>query len=182
MMRKVFVLLMVLLAAAGTIFAADTKQDVVEITANVGDRTVYRFTQNEYTDIKNDVAGDKVTDTDISDGAASFYASAKTNSETAITMKVKATGLTRVVNDEYTSDVVTLTINGTEFSDEAESTYESNGYLDGEEVITFTEEGITSSTLEGYRPFSEQLRLSADFSEATAGDYVAFVTLIADAQ
>lgn len=183
-MRKVFLLLIVLLAAAGTIFAADTKQDVVKITANVGDRTVYRFTQNEYTNIEKDMEADPVTETgkNISGGSVSFYASAKTNSETAITMKVKATGLTRVVNGEYTSDVVTLTINDTAFSDEAESTYASNGYLGGEKVITFTEKDITSSTLEGYRPFSKQLNLSANFSEATAGYYVAFVTLIADAQ
>lgn len=182
MMRKVFVLLMVLLAAAGTIFAEGTKHDVVKITATVDDGTVYRFTQNEYTNIENDVTKDEVTDTDISDGKASFYASAKTNSETAITMKVKATGLTRVVNNEYTSYVVPLTINGIKFSDEAESTYESNGYLGGENVITFTEQNIDSPKLNGYRAFSKQLSLSADFSEATAGDYVAFVTLITDAQ
>lgn len=175
-MKKVFVTLLMLMMVVG-LFAAE-KEDTVIIQANVANKNIAAFTKSQITatdDFSSDLTdSEKTLDTD---GETSFYASARTNSHSLITVKIYATALTKT-NDDDTTTSYPLVINTKSYETAISTEATDNKTLakanDGT-VVTFSEKKGN-----GLRVFSNELDISANLAEAEAGKYEAYITMVVE--
>lgn len=175
-MKKVFVTLLMLMVVVGLF--ADEKEDTVIIKANVANKNFAAFTKTQI--ISTDDFCNDLTDSEKklnSEGKTSFYASARTNSHSLITVKIYATALTKT-NDDSTTTSYPLVINGktyeTAISTEATEN-KTSAKANDDTVVTFSE-----TTGNGLRVFSKKLEISANLAGAEAGDYSAYITMVVE--
>lgn len=190
MMRKVFVLLMVLLATTGIVLAEDITTDKLTVQATVSGETRIAFTSN---DLKGNV-GDFIKFTDNendkweSDSTYSgivIYASAITNQRGALDLTLKGTALTRLTakdggiasDDSAASASLTVAID-----DGKNSSITFNTPASAADVIPSDEDGITFTVINaGAKKRGDSVKLTLTTTElqtAAAGSYEAYLQLI----
>lgn len=189
MMRKVFVLLMVLLATTGIVLAEDIT-DKLTVQATVSGETRIAFTSNDlegnvgdftkFTDNENDKWESDPTYSDIV-----IYASAITNQRGALDLTLKGTALTRLTakdggiasDDSAASASLTVAID-----DGKNSSITFNTPASAADVIPSDEDGITFTVINaGAKKRGDSVKLTLTTTElqtAAAGSYEAYLQLI----
>lgn len=200
-MKKVIAFFVTFIVLTGCVFAADS--DSVKVTANVDPKTIVAITSDPYTSTdeepNKDDFGDGIGLDNISAGlkkSTPFYVSAKTNRSGALVMKLYGTALTLTSNNAIVvgakvenGQAIALTVNTVSeegvtnlnlTADEDTITFSTPATTAGsaptntEECITFTESSPVGT---GFRALTQALQVTADGSNAQAGDYVAYLTL-----
>ncbi len=200
-MKKVIAFFVTFIVLTGCVFAADS--DSVEVTAKVDPKTIVAITSIAYTSPDTDPSKDDFINGielgNISAGpteSTTFYVSAKTNRNGALVMKLYGTALTLTSNNVIVDgatvgnwQAIALTVKTVSgenvsnmnlsvnkdtitFSTPATTSVES-APTNAEECITFTESPVGT----GFRALTQALQVTADGSNAQAGDYVAYLTL-----
>lgn len=189
MMRKVFVLLMVLLATTGIVLAEDIT-DKLTVQATVSGETRIAFTSNDldgnvgdftkFTNNENDKWESDPTYSDIV-----IYASAITNQRGALDLTLKGTALTRLTAkdggiasaDSAASASLTVAID-----DGKNSSITFNTPASAADVIPSDEDGITFTVINaGAKKRGDSVKLTLTTTElqtAAAGSYEAYLQLI----
>lgn len=186
-MKKVVAFFLIAVVAMTTVFADDhvSLTDTVQISA----------TRSTYTDIafyeKSGEYSVKAPDIQwgVTDGekTTTYYLYMKSNNTGAFNVEIYATGMTR---DGSANDVVPLMIQiGIE--PDASDKYEFNKAADGNEAENGTDKTDKNNypikianfivAGNGMRDNSTAVTFSADFSNASAGSYYGYVTVVASA-
>lgn len=184
-MRKIAISLVLLISVLSSVFAAEDNLKV-KLTVNKLPVAV-SFTANKYVDPTSDPSDAEFTTKDSDDPVISidnsnyktetFFASAKTNSSSALTLYVEYTDL---VNGNATPIPISISTSGKSYSTQQNNTVEGTGKIslvEGRKAIKL--EDPTTSFI-GMRAISHELSVSineADYITALEGNYVATLTL-----
>ena len=183
-MKRRIILCILFCLIAGCAFAVE---DNLKVKLTVDELPVtVSFTASKYVDPKSDPSDAEFTTKD-SDGPVisiknykteTFFASAKTNSSSALTLYVEYTDL---INGNATPIPISISTSGKSYSTQQNNTVEGTG------KISLVEEGRKAIKLEdpttsfiGMRAISHELSVSineADYITALEGNYVATLTL-----
>ena len=152
-MKKLLIALMLIAVVITPMFAADGNKDLA-VKTTVAEISEYGFTEAQYTDAKTAltlITGEQV----IADGAK-FFASVRTNSNAAVSVKLYNTDLVKG------TDTITLKLNNSEAYNDAASAL---GLINNAETANL-------------RAISEAFTLNYDASAASAGEYKATITMV----
>lgn len=184
-MRKIVISLVLIFWGLGSVFAVE---DNLKVKLTVAEQPVaLSFTATQYTDITSDPSDNEFAAKD-SEGpiisidtngykTENFYASAKTNSSSALTLYVEYTDL---INGNATPIPISISTSGKSYSTQQKNTEEKTGMIsmvEGRKAIKLED---PTTTLSGMRAISHELSVSineADYITALEGDYVATLTL-----
>lgn len=184
-MRKIVISLVLMFLGLCSVFAVEDK---LKVKLTVEEQPVaLSFTAKKYTDITSDPSDNEFVTKD-SEGpiisidtngykTENFYASAKTNSSSALTLYVEYTDL---INGNATPIPISISTSGKSYSTQQNNTVEGTGKIslvEGRKAIKL--EDPTTSFI-GMRAISHELSVSineADYITALEGDYVATLTL-----
>ena len=204
-MKKVMVFFLLLLVACMG-FAEDKS---LKVTLEIDDISEYFFSDAPFTDLAS--VPDPITSKDLGEitefptaqenaPSASFWASAKTNSATPLTMEIYGTALTRkTAENTYTSETLPLILsidkednisNSSSQTDSVEFTTACKGPTKGDltsPCLTLTEgvssEKPTGVARPGTRPLTWKLKLAPKVTGEnipTAGSYESYIWLVVD--
>ena len=204
-MKKVMVFFLLLLVACMG-FAEDKS---LKVTLEIDDISEYFFSNTAFTDWAS--VPDPITSKNLGEitkfptaqenaPSASFWASAKTNSATPLTMEIYGTALTRKTADSgYTSETLPLilsidtednSLNSSSQTGSVEFKDACSGPTRGDltcSPLTLTEkasdEDATGTAGSGTRPLTWKLKIApkvTDVAIPTAGSYESYIWLVVD--
>ena len=204
-MKKVMVFFLLLLVACMG-FAEDKS---LKVTLEIDDISEYFFSDTPFTDLAS--VPDPITSKDLSEitefptaqenaPSASFWASAKTNSATPLTMEIYGTALTRkTAENTYTSETLPLilsidtednNLNSSSQTDSVEFKDACTGPTRGEftcSPLNLTEnasaENAPGTAGPGTRPLTWKLKIApkvTDVAIPTAGSYESYIWLVVE--
>lgn len=204
-MKKVMVFFLLLLVACMG-FAEDKS---LKVTLEIDDISEYFFSDTPFTDLAS--VPDPITSKDLGEitefptaqenaPSASFWASAKTNSATPLTMKIYGTALTRkTAENTYTSETLPLilsidtednSLNSSSQTDSVEFKDACTGPTRGEltcSPLNLTEnasaENAPGTAEPGTRPLTWKLKIApkvTDVAIPTAGSYESYIWLVVE--
>lgn len=186
-MRKVFLLLMVLLAAAGTIFAVDPQSDSLTVNLTVKDEFSIKFVDKAFNSSSGDLAGIAKLGsvTMFAEPEGNIYVAVQTNTlQGGIKIELFGTGLTRYtesLEDDlpgFTTEVIPLLVTIDNNSEDNTVFNDTVSIKDqkGTKSIELADKAAESDS--SIRKISWKIDLDADTSNHTAGNYVAYLTAV----
>ena len=152
-MKKLLIALMLIAVVITPMFAADGNKDLA-VKTTVAEISEFGFTATQHTDAKTALT--LITDEQVIADGAKFFASVRTNSNSAVSVKLYNTDLVKG------TDTITLQLNT------------SDAYNDAASAL----ELIKSTDTANLRAFSEEFTLNYDASAASAGEYKATITMV----
>lgn len=190
-MKKVIAFFLIAVVAMVAVFADDhvSTRDTVQISATRSTYTDIAFYANEGGYSEQDPAPDIQWEETDGPETATYYLYMKSNNTGAFDVEIFATGMTR---DGSADDVVSLMIKiGEEESASGEYEFNkaavksSDGDADGTDKTDKNGHPIEIENFivagNGMRDNSTAVTFSADFSNASAGSYYGYVTVVASA-